>query len=161
MLSFFKDRLGTNIGKENSNNTTTVFSGGQDAEDLSVAQRFELATDGESPPDKTISGAAAAGGAAAGADGDGGEDGDGGGGGSLPRRQQQPKQFSHAPDSMGGDFTTPPVFLESGGGLVSTASDYLRFAQMLVRRPSGRHQLMHLSEATEVDSFIGRKGEAG
>ena len=31
---------------------------------------------------------------------------------------------------MGGDFATPPVFLESGGGLVSTASDYLRFAQV-------------------------------
>lgn len=42
------------------------------------------------------------------------------------------QHFSHAPDSMGGDFLTPPVFLESGGGLVSTASDYLRFAQMLV-----------------------------
>ena len=46
---------------------------------------------------------------------------------------QAPRQhFLHAPDSMGGDFLTPPVFLESGGGLVSTASDYLRFAQMLV-----------------------------
>ena len=52
----------------------------------------------------------------------------------TPRRQ-----FSHAPDSMGGDFLTPPVFLESGGGLVSTASDYLRFAQMLVSHANAPH----------------------
>ena len=49
--------------------------------------------------------------------------------GSTRTAQQH---FSHAPDSMGGDFLTPPLFLESGGGLVSTASDYIRFAQMLV-----------------------------
>ena len=32
------------------------------------------------------------------------------------------------------DFGTPPVFFEGGGGLVSTVSDYLRFAQMLLNR---------------------------
>ena len=32
------------------------------------------------------------------------------------------------------DFTEVPTFLSGGGGLVSTASDYLRFAQMLLNR---------------------------
>ena len=30
------------------------------------------------------------------------------------------------------DFTTPPTYFSGGGGLVSTASDYLRFSQMLL-----------------------------
>jgi CubicO group peptidase (beta-lactamase class C family) len=32
----------------------------------------------------------------------------------------------------GADYTKPPVFVSGGGGLVSTASDYLRFCQMLL-----------------------------
>jgi len=32
------------------------------------------------------------------------------------------------------DFTEPPTYFSGGGGLVSTASDYLRFAQMLLNR---------------------------
>lgn len=35
-------------------------------------------------------------------------------------------------DAMGNDALTPPVFLSGGGGLVGTAADYNRFAQMLL-----------------------------
>jgi CubicO group peptidase (beta-lactamase class C family) len=38
-------------------------------------------------------------------------------------------KFSKHPDV---DFTKPPAFLSGGGGLVSTASDYMRFCQMLL-----------------------------
>jgi CubicO group peptidase (beta-lactamase class C family) len=38
-------------------------------------------------------------------------------------------KFSKHPSD---DFTKPPVFLSGGGGLVSTASDYMRFCQMLL-----------------------------
>jgi CubicO group peptidase (beta-lactamase class C family) len=34
----------------------------------------------------------------------------------------------------GRDFLSPPSYLSGGGGLVSTAGDYLRFAQMLLNR---------------------------
>ncbi len=34
-------------------------------------------------------------------------------------------------DPRESDYRTPPTFLSGGGGLVSTAADYLRFAQML------------------------------
>lgn len=33
-----------------------------------------------------------------------------------------------------GSYTRPPEFASGGGGLVSTASDYLRFAQMILQR---------------------------
>ena len=36
-------------------------------------------------------------------------------------------------DAMGAAITKPPVFLSGGGGLVSTAHDYHRFAEMLRR----------------------------
>jgi CubicO group peptidase (beta-lactamase class C family) len=36
-------------------------------------------------------------------------------------------------DAMGASITKPPVFLSGGGGLVSTAHDYHRFAEMLRR----------------------------
>jgi CubicO group peptidase (beta-lactamase class C family) len=35
---------------------------------------------------------------------------------------------------MDRDRTQPPVFVSGGGGLISTASDYLRFARMLLQR---------------------------
>ena len=38
-------------------------------------------------------------------------------------------KFSKHPNT---DFTQPPVFLSGGGGLVGTASDYMRFCQMLL-----------------------------
>jgi CubicO group peptidase (beta-lactamase class C family) len=37
-------------------------------------------------------------------------------------------------DAMGNAAAGPPVYLSGGGGLVSTASDYHRFTQMLLRR---------------------------
>lgn len=38
------------------------------------------------------------------------------------------------PTSFGGDMKTPPTAPSGGGGLVSTAEDYMRFAQMLLNR---------------------------
>jgi CubicO group peptidase (beta-lactamase class C family) len=38
-------------------------------------------------------------------------------------------------DSMGKVSRTRPTFLSGGGGLISTAADYDRFTQMLLRRP--------------------------
>jgi CubicO group peptidase (beta-lactamase class C family) len=35
-------------------------------------------------------------------------------------------------DAFDGEYTEPPRFVSGGGGLVSTAADYLRFAQMLL-----------------------------
>jgi CubicO group peptidase (beta-lactamase class C family) len=35
-------------------------------------------------------------------------------------------------NTSGGDFTSPPLMPSGGGGMVSTAEDYLRFAQMLL-----------------------------
>ena len=77
-------------------------------------------------------------------------------GGSWANGLQTPRrQFSHAPDSMGGDFLTPPVFLESGGGLVSTASDYLRFAQMLVSHGDGpRCSLQPISQLELINCLL-------
>jgi CubicO group peptidase (beta-lactamase class C family) len=43
-------------------------------------------------------------------------------------RDKQGKFSKHPSD----DFTKPPAFLSGGGGLVSTASDYMRFCQMLL-----------------------------
>jgi CubicO group peptidase (beta-lactamase class C family) len=37
-------------------------------------------------------------------------------------------------DAMGKDHLSPPGMLSGGGGLVSTAADYARFTQMLLRR---------------------------
>ena len=36
-------------------------------------------------------------------------------------------------DPPGGQWSTPPAFPSGGGGLVSTADDYLAFAEMLLR----------------------------
>ena len=38
------------------------------------------------------------------------------------------------PATFGGDLKTPPTAPSGGGGLVSTAEDYMRFAQMLLNR---------------------------
>jgi CubicO group peptidase (beta-lactamase class C family) len=43
-------------------------------------------------------------------------------------RDKEGKFNKHPSD----DFTKPPVFVSGGGGLVSTASDYMRFCQMLL-----------------------------
>ena len=40
-------------------------------------------------------------------------------------------------EAAGGHWSHPPAFPSGGGGLVSTADDYLAFAQMLLNR--GRH----------------------
>jgi CubicO group peptidase (beta-lactamase class C family) len=37
-------------------------------------------------------------------------------------------------DPATGEYASPPAFLSGGGGLVSTAHDYLRFAQMLLNQ---------------------------
>jgi CubicO group peptidase (beta-lactamase class C family) len=38
-----------------------------------------------------------------------------------------------APAAVGGDYSTVPGFASGGGGLVTTAEDYVRFARMLLR----------------------------
>jgi CubicO group peptidase (beta-lactamase class C family) len=44
------------------------------------------------------------------------------------QRDKEGKVSKHPSD----DYTKPPVFASGGGGLVSTASDYMRFCQMLL-----------------------------
>lgn len=44
----------------------------------------------------------------------------------------RPGSFSLQDDPASSDFLSPPTYLSGGGGLVSTAADYLRFAQMLL-----------------------------
>jgi CubicO group peptidase (beta-lactamase class C family) len=52
-------------------------------------------------------------------------------------------------DPMGDSFLTKPAFLSGGGGLVSTAADYLRFVEMLRRR--GEHDGGRLLGPRTVD----------
>jgi CubicO group peptidase (beta-lactamase class C family) len=40
------------------------------------------------------------------------------------------QHYEVMPDALAGDFSTKPTFVQSGGGLVSTAADYMRFAQV-------------------------------
>jgi len=46
----------------------------------------------------------------------------------------RPRRFHVLDDAEAGDFTVRRPFLEAGGGVVSTAHDYLRFAAMLLNR---------------------------
>ncbi len=46
------------------------------------------------------------------------------------QRSDDALQMIDSPDD--GQYTRPPAWLSGGGGLVSTASDYIRFAQMLL-----------------------------
>jgi CubicO group peptidase (beta-lactamase class C family) len=50
---------------------------------------------------------------------------------------------------IAGEWSRKPTFLEPGGGLVSTASDYFRFAQMLLNR--GELDGVRLLSPTTVD----------
>ncbi len=69
------------------------------------------------------------------------------------------------------DYSTPPAFLSGGGGLVSTATDYLRFAQMLanggeldgvrILKPE-TVKMMHTNQlpaaVTEISPLVGNPG---
>ncbi|HEX3405759.1 MAG TPA: serine hydrolase domain-containing protein, partial [Caulobacteraceae bacterium] len=50
----------------------------------------------------------------------------------LYRFSPTQKQLVEAPSILGRDYETPPKLGNGGGGLVSTAADYARFAQMLL-----------------------------
>src|SRR5579859_3705841 len=50
---------------------------------------------------------------------------------TLYRTDPQGKVAPELPGGFGGDYSAPPAMPSGGGGLVSTAEDYLRFAQML------------------------------
>jgi CubicO group peptidase (beta-lactamase class C family) len=46
----------------------------------------------------------------------------------------QGRRFTPVDGSKSSQFATPPEFLSGGGGVVSTADDYLRFCQMMLNR---------------------------
>lgn len=50
--------------------------------------------------------------------------------GGSGRRRRIPRQYRELSNAEAGDFTSPPTFVQAGGGLVSTATDYMRFAQV-------------------------------
>jgi CubicO group peptidase (beta-lactamase class C family) len=50
----------------------------------------------------------------------------------LYRFSPTQKKLTEAPSILGRDYETPPKLGNGGGGLVSTAADYARFAQMLL-----------------------------
>jgi CubicO group peptidase (beta-lactamase class C family) len=50
---------------------------------------------------------------------------------TLYRTDPQGQVVLEPPGGFGGDYSAPPAMPSGGGGLVSTAEDYLRFAQML------------------------------
>ena len=50
----------------------------------------------------------------------------------LYRFSPTQKKLVEAPSILGRDYETPPKLGNGGGGLVSTAADYARFAQMLL-----------------------------
>jgi CubicO group peptidase (beta-lactamase class C family) len=51
---------------------------------------------------------------------------------TLYRFSPTQKQLVESPPILGRDHDTPPALANGGGGLVSTAADYARFAQMLL-----------------------------
>ncbi len=51
---------------------------------------------------------------------------------SFPAWSNRPRRPGRPPDSVLADVTTPTRLFSGGGGLVSTAADYLRFGQMLL-----------------------------
>ena len=64
----------------------------------------------------------------------------------------------------GAPSSKPPSFVSGGGGLVSTAADYLRFCRMLIN--GGMLDGVRLlspedGRADDDESFAGRQGSAG
>ncbi|HXQ16070.1 MAG TPA: serine hydrolase domain-containing protein [Caulobacteraceae bacterium] len=51
---------------------------------------------------------------------------------TLYRWSPRQQKLVEAPNILGADFEAPPALAIGGGGLVSTVSDYARFAQMLL-----------------------------
>ena len=66
-------------------------------------------------------------------------------------RLDENDQLRH--DVMGQPHITPPAFCNAGGGLWSTADDYLRFVEMLLRRRDGRRRAGAVTGIGTADAY--------
>ena len=78
---------------------------------------------------------------------------------TLYRWSPKQRALVESPPILGRDYEAPPALANGGGGLVSTAADYARFAQMLLNGgelDGMRDRQRRGAEAADVEPPVGR-----